>query len=217
MKLNWAERWAVNNPTRPIQQGFEIRWMRRRRPLASGSVVLEVGCGRGAGAAIIRREFQPAVLQAMDLDLEMLRRGKTYLPEVEKKKISFYAADVLRIPARTGSLDAVFGFGVLHHVPDWDSALKEIVRVLKPGGVYYLEELYPSLYQNFITKHILLHPRANRFRSGDLKRALTSAGLDLDHLLEYSRVGILGISTKKFGLNMVGCQARGQGPSGQKS
>ena len=197
MKLNWAERWAVNNPTRPIQQGFEIRWMKRQRPLSSGSAVLEVGCGRGAGAALIRKEFQPAVLLAMDLDLGMLRRGKTYLQEGEKRKISFYVADVLRIPARSGSLDAVFGFGVLHHVPDWESALKEIVRVLKPGGVYYLEELYPSLYQNFITKHVLLHPTANRFRSGDLKRALKAAGLALDRLLEYSRVGILGITTKK--------------------
>jgi len=173
--------------------------MKRRRPLAPGSVVLEVGCGRGAGAAIIRKEFQPAVLQAMDLDVEMLRRGRVYLPEGERKKISFYVADVLRIPVRSGALDAVFGFGVLHHVPDWESALKEIVRVLKPGGVYYLEELYPSLYQNFITKHILLHPASNRFHSGDLKRAFKAAGLELNHLLENSRVGILGISTKEFG------------------
>jgi ubiquinone/menaquinone biosynthesis C-methylase UbiE len=198
MKLNWAERWAVNNPTRPIQQGLEVRWMKRRRPLAPESVVLEVGCGRGAGAALIRKEFQPAVLQAMDLDLEMLRRGRTYLPDRERKGISFYVADVLRIPAGSESLDAVFGFGVLHHVPDWESALREIVRVLKPGGVYYLEELYPSLYQNFITKHILLHPAANRFFSGDLKRALKGAGLALNHLIEYTKVGILGIATKNF-------------------
>lgn len=197
MKLNWAERWAVNNPTRPIQQGFEIHWMKRRKPLASGSVVLEVGCGRGAGAAIIRKEFQPTVFQAMDLDLQMIRGGRAYLAEGERKKISFYVADVMRIPARSGSLDAVFGFGVLHHVPDWKSALKEIVRVLKPGGVYYLEELYPSLYQNFITKNILLHPASNRFGSSDLKRSLNAAGLDLDHVLEHSKVGILGILTKK--------------------
>ncbi len=197
MKLNWAERWAVNNPSRPIQQGLEVRWMKRRRPLAPGSVVLEVGCGRGAGAALIREEFQPAVLHAMDLDLEMLRRGKSYLSERERKEISFYAADVLQIPAKGESLEAVFGFGVLHHVPDWESALKEIVRVIKPGGAYYLEELYPSLYQNFITRRILLHPAANRFRSADLKRALRGAGLALDHLFEHSRVGILGISTKK--------------------
>ena len=197
MKLNWAERWAVNNPSRPIQQRVEIRWMRKRRPLAPRSAVLEVGCGRGAGAAIIRKEFHPALLLAMDLDLQMIHRGGSYLPEGERKKISFHVADVLRIPARTGSLDAVFGFGVLHHVPDWQSALREIIRVLKPGGVYYLEELYPSLYQNFITKHILLHPPANRFRSADLKRELEAAGLHLEHFLEYSRIGILGVSIKK--------------------
>ena len=81
-------------------------------------------------------------------------------------------------------------------MPDWESALREIVRVLNPGGVYYLEELYPSLYQNFITKHILLHPAANRFRSRDLKRALKGAGLALNHLIEYTKVGILGIATK---------------------
>ena len=198
MKLNWAERWAVNNPTRPIQQGFEMQWMKRRRPLASGSVVLELGCGRGAGAVLIRKIFQPAVLQAMDLDFQMIRRGRGFLSEGERKKIFFYVADVLRIPVRSGSLDAVFGFGVLHHVPDWESALIEIVRVLKPGGVYYLEEIYPSLYQNFITKYILLHPTSNRFGSSDLKRSLNAAGLNLDHVLEHSRVGILGISTKRF-------------------
>ena len=171
--------------------------MKRRRPLEPGAAVLEVGCGRGAGAAIIRKEFQPAVLLAMDLDLQMIRGGRTYLQEGERKKISFHVADALHIPARSASLDAVFGFGVLHHVPDWESALGEIVRVLKPGGVYYLEELYPSLYQNFLAKHILLHPTVNRFRSGGLKRALRSAGLHLDRLLENSRIGILGIATKK--------------------
>ena len=172
--------------------------MKRRRPLASGSVVLELGCGRGAGAVLIRKIFQPAVLQAMDLDLQMIRRGRAYISKGEREEISFYVADVMRIPARSGSLDAVFGFGVLHHVPDWESALKEIVRVLKPGGVYYLEEIYPSLYQNFITQYILLHPTSNRFGSSDLKRRLNAAGLNLEHVLEHSKVGILGILTKRF-------------------
>ena len=66
--------------------------------------------------------------------------------------------------------DAVFIFGGLHHIPHWRGALTEISRVLKPSGMFIFEELYPSLYQNFITKHILLHPKKDRFYSDDLKK-----------------------------------------------
>ena len=72
-------------------------------------------------------------------------------------------------------------------------------RGFKPGGVYYREEIYPSRYRNFITKHILLHPRSNRFKSADLKRELEAAGLYLEHLLEFPKIGILGLWGKKSG------------------
>lgn len=100
MKLNWAERWAVNNPTRPLQQKFEIQWMKRKFPLRPGAVVLEVGCGRGAGAAIIARAFRPRTLLAMDLDLLMIERAKAYLPPMTRKEISFYTGDVLTLPCQ---------------------------------------------------------------------------------------------------------------------
>ncbi|MGV8074081.1 MAG: hypothetical protein AB2L11_05960 [Syntrophobacteraceae bacterium] len=59
MKFNWAERWVVNNPSRVFQQGFEIRWMKKVWPLRPDSTVIEIGCGRGAGAGLILDEFQP--------------------------------------------------------------------------------------------------------------------------------------------------------------
>ena len=92
--------------------------------------------------------------------------------------------------------DAVFGFGFLHHVPDWRQGLSEIARVLKPGGVYYIEELYPSLYQNVITKRILLHPEHDRFTSDDLRKALDEAHLRLANAFELRKMGILGVATK---------------------
>jgi ubiquinone/menaquinone biosynthesis C-methylase UbiE len=196
MKLNWAERWAVNNPFRVIQQRLEIRWLRRTVDLKPGAVALEVGCGRGAGAGLIIREFHPAVLQAMDLDIRMIQRAGNYLSPKQRERISFYVGDVLRLPYKDQALDAVFGFGVLHHVLDWQSALWEIARVLKTGGTYFLEEIFPSLYQNFITKHILLHPRENRFLSQGLKQALIAVNLHLENSLELPKIGILGFSIK---------------------
>ena len=196
MKLNWAERWAVNNPLRVIQQRLEMRWFKKNGHLKPGASVLEVGCGRGAGAGLILNEFQPAVLQAMDLDVEMIVKAKDYLPPEQAQGISFYVGDVLHLPYKDGALDAVFAFGVLHHIPDWKAALGEIARVLKKGGIYFLEELYPAVYQNFITKHILLHPRENRFRSQDLKDALLAANLHREHFSEHPWIGIFGTYTK---------------------
>ena len=196
MKLNWAERWVVNNPSRVIQQRLEMRWLRKKSDLKPGAVVLEVGCGRGAGAGLILREFRPAVLQAMDLDVEMIGKAKNYLSPEVGRRISFYVGDVQRLPYKDGALDAVFAFGVLHHVPDWQAALGEIARVLKTGGTYFMEEIYPSLYQNFITKHILLHPRKNRFLSQDLKKEMKGAQLHLKSHLEIEKIGILGVLIK---------------------
>ena len=45
MKLNWAERWVVNNPLRVIQQRMEINWLRSVASLGPGSLGLEIGCG----------------------------------------------------------------------------------------------------------------------------------------------------------------------------
>jgi len=159
---------------------------------------LEVGCGRGAGARIIHRTFQPRTLYASDLDPQMIRKAERYLPAADRNPIRFLTADVLYLPFGNESFEVVFGFGVLHHVPDWESAIREIGRVLKPGGVYFLEELYPGLYQNFITKHILLHPQENRFHSRDLKTALRRMNWELRHCLEIKTAGVLGIAVKNY-------------------
>jgi len=202
MKLNWAERWVVNNPLRVLQQRVEIQWLKGEMPLKPGSSALEIGCGRGAAAGILLKEFPLARLIAMDLDIGMVRKAKAHLPALaqrdgQQQRIFLLAGDVTFIPIKAGSVDAVFGFGVLHHVVDWRSVLREIARVLKPGGVYFFEELYPGLYQNRITRHILLHPREDRFTGTELREALAAAGLALAQARELKKLGILGHARKQ--------------------
>ena len=196
MKLNWAERWVVNNPLMIYKQKIEIAWFKSMMPLVPGKTVLEMGCGRGAGAKLILRTFQPAVLHVQDLDIKMIAKAKKYLGGADMKKISLSVGDAVRLPFQADSLDAIFGFGFLHHVPDWRSALAEISRVLKTGGLYYFEELYPELYQNVITKHILLHPEHDRFSSYDLRKGLDKTSLILKHAFELRKMGILGVAAK---------------------
>jgi ubiquinone/menaquinone biosynthesis C-methylase UbiE len=200
MELNWAERWVVNNPSRILQQRIEMMLLRKAAPLHAGATILEAGCGRGAGARLILDTFQPATLIASDVDVNMIRRARRYLPHYAANRIVFSVDNLRRLPYRSEALDAVFLFGVLHHVPDWQGALSEIVRVLKPDGFLIFEEIYPSVYQNVLTRHILLHPQTNRFRSDDLRKELKKARLSLLKHWEVKKIGILGIARKTVSL-----------------
>jgi ubiquinone/menaquinone biosynthesis C-methylase UbiE len=199
MKLNWAERWVVNNPVRVFQQHIEVKWLRQMMPLKTGAIILEVGCGRGAGARLIQKAFSPSQLHILDLDIKMIQGAKTYLSGSTTDIMTMYVGDSIDLPFKSDALDALFGFGFLHHVPNWRRALSEVARVLKSGGVYYMEELYPSLYQNVITKRILLHPEHDRFTSKDLRVELDSAGLNLKNSFELKKMGILGVAVKSDG------------------
>ena len=199
MKLNWAERLIVNNPVRVMIQRQIVRWIGQTVTPDPGATVLEVGCGRGAGACLILENFQPAALHALDLDRRMIRQALAYLNPEQQRRISLYVGDVFRLPYRDAALDGVFGFGVLHHLPDWRGGLREIARVLKPGGYYFLEEFYPQFYQNFLAKRLFLHPEHDRFRSHDLRQALEDCGFSLRRGLEQKQLGLLAVVTKEIG------------------
>jgi ubiquinone/menaquinone biosynthesis C-methylase UbiE len=197
MKLNWVERLLANNPLRATLQRGEIRLLKKKFQLKKGARVLEVGCGRGAGARLILKSFRPSLLCALDLDIQMVQKARAYLSANEGKRVSLYVGDVFRLPFKDGALDAVFGFGVLHHVPDWRGAAAEIGRVLKIGGIYFVEEFYPSAYQNFITKHLLLHPTEDRFFSHDLRTTLKEINLRVRDAIDLKKIGIVAVAVKE--------------------
>jgi ubiquinone/menaquinone biosynthesis C-methylase UbiE len=205
MKLNKIERWTVNSPLRRIGQHLVMQWFKTTVALKAGAAILEVGCGSGVGAELIYKSYQPAYLYLLDLDPEMIKKASRRLNGENKKPVSFCIGDAARLPMKDDSLDAVFGFGFLHHVPAWRDGLAEVARVLKHGGVYFMEEYYPSLYQNFITKHIVVHPDKDRFNSQDLHQAFQNVSLTLTHTFELKRMGILGVGVKA-GAESISCK-----------
>lgn len=197
MKLNWAERWVVNNPLQVLKQRIEVGWLKEKMPLKDGAKLLEIGCGRGAGAKLVVEAFRPSRFYALDLDIRMVQKAKIILAPMGREKLAVFVGNALHLPFENDSLDAVFGFGFLHHVVNWRGALTEIARVLRVGGAYLLEEYYPAVYQNFITKRILLHPRVDRFYSHDLWQGLEKVNMPIKEAFELKKLGILAVAVRK--------------------
>jgi ubiquinone/menaquinone biosynthesis C-methylase UbiE len=90
-----------------------------------------------------------------------------------------WVGDASAISAPAATYDAVFDFGIIHHIPQWRGALAEVHRVLKPGGLFYAEEVLARFIVHPITRHLLEHPQSDRFDSAGFGQELSASGLEL--------------------------------------
>ena len=178
MKLNRAERWLVNNPARALVQRFyEIPLLRRLGGRVESGRVLEVGCGRGVALPLLLSELGAMHADGIDFDPEQVRRAERRLAGRFKGRIEVRVASAEQLPFAEASFDAVFDFGILHHVPRWQTAIAEIGRVLKPGGTFFFEEVTRATLERWVYRTFLEHPQENRFSEADFLHALQGSNL----------------------------------------
>ena len=92
----------------------------------NGKRVLDVGCGKGRFARVLREQFPGSTLVAFDLAEAMLR----YVPG----EIGRCAGSMTALPFRSESFDSAYATESLEHAVDIDRAVAEMCRVVKPGG-----------------------------------------------------------------------------------
>jgi ubiquinone/menaquinone biosynthesis C-methylase UbiE len=178
VKLNAAERLLVNNPARAmLQRHYEVPLLRRLGGRVDGGHALELGCGRGVGVELILRQFGARRVTAIDLDPAMVKEARRRLTWCLPSELELEVGDATDLPAADGTYDAVFDFGIIHHVPVWQDAVREVGRVLKPGGKFFFEEITRHALQRWSFRTFLDHPTENRFTAEDFVAALEDAGI----------------------------------------
>jgi len=167
----------MNNPVRAMsQRWFEAPLLRAMGGAVQGARALEVGCGRGVGTELVLDVFGAAHVDAFDLDAEMVALARTRLA-ARGSSVRIWQGAAERIEAPDATYDAVFDFAIIHHVPDWRGAVSEIVRVLKPGGRFYGEEVLRAFIHHPLWRRLLEHPMDDRFDAQGFAQGLDRAGL----------------------------------------
>ena len=125
-----------------LQSRLEVPLMLRMLRPPHGGRVLEIGCGRGNALPALATLLAPSSLVGLDIDPELVAIASE---RVRTSPISaeVMMGDVRALPLYSGSFDLVIDFGTCYHVGGGAdgarAALREVARVLRPGGLFIHE------------------------------------------------------------------------------
>lgn len=153
---------------------------------AGGLRVLEVGCGMGTDGAQFARagaNYTGVDLTEAAVELARKRFALSDLPG------TFRTADAENLDFADASFDIVYSHGVLHHTPDTERAVREVHRVLKPGGRAIIMLYHRGSYNYRINIGVLRRAGARllKYETG-LKLAHKLTGEPIESLRDHARL-----------------------------
>jgi len=168
--LTWQEYYSMNADSYDLYnhltfaiQGFDEYKVRQEvvdlLNVKKGDKILELGCGTGRDSILIadKAQREGAKLHCLDASLPMILKCRDKLQDFSLNDVVYVVANGEYIPFEDNYFDHVFSFVAFAPIANKELFLKEIARVLKPGGKVILgsEGLLPSLKGRDFGKKII--------------------------------------------------------------
>jgi ubiquinone/menaquinone biosynthesis C-methylase UbiE len=107
----------------------------------------------GAGECLLTFAIAETSLAKRVVALELILHRMSAARQVNLRGLGLVCGDCFRLPFPAESFGVVVGNGVLHHLPDEDAAVREVSRVLGPGGLYFGRE--PNFHNLVVKQRVL--------------------------------------------------------------
>lgn len=103
--------------------------------LRSGMMLLDCGCGPGSITLGLAEAVAPGEVTGIDINEKQIEEACNLAEQQQISNVRFQVANIYELPFEDETFDAVFAHTLLEHVKDPLKAIKEMYRVLKPGGI----------------------------------------------------------------------------------
>jgi len=142
MKMGKLEKLFVNSTGHSRSVSRHAENLLRYIDLEPNQRYLDVGCGNGAAPIHIARTFHLEVT-GVDVDPEQIQAAETSSQGLPNAR--FMTVDSTQLPFEDGEFDIVATNKVMHHIPNWEDAVAEMLLVLEPGGyLIYSDLVFPG-------------------------------------------------------------------------
>ncbi|HLS47355.1 MAG TPA: class I SAM-dependent methyltransferase [Gemmatimonadales bacterium] len=120
------------------QQTLEVPALVRALRLPMRMRILEIGCGRGIALPPLARLLEPVRLTGLDIEPGLLMEARLRIDRAGIRA-ELVPGDARAMPFPAASFDLVIDFGTCYHIARPVDALREVARVLAPGGMFVHE------------------------------------------------------------------------------
>ncbi|MDR3634230.1 MAG: class I SAM-dependent methyltransferase [Isosphaeraceae bacterium] len=166
---------------RPIQQAM-VRIAARLAP--APRALLDVGCGTGSTLALFAAQYPAVALCGVDPAAEMLRVAQTRLGD--NPRVRLLNAGAERLPFDDHAFDLVVSSNSFHHWADQGAGIREIGRVLAPGGHLVMTDPFAIGWNRWRAR---LRPHGRMRTKSEVETMLGAAGLSG---VAWERIHVLG-------------------------
>jgi len=182
--------WPEAQPHLSIKeaQEFLTGMMIQRAEMRPGQHLLDVGCGLGEPGLRLAKETGCKVTGITVSRVQVDSANKKAAELGLAQRAVFQLADAMQLPFADASFDAVWAFESMHHMPDLEQVLREMVRVAMPGGRVIIADVIrrspmPPEVTTFMRQAMMMQ---SAVPISDYEKLLPTLGLELEEVRDIS-------------------------------